>query len=70
MKTAQPREKARVHVDVMVRDTTKYEDFGGWRFETVDKSSKTIRLLTPATRIQCTNCHKKKLNMVFSEYHN
>jgi len=64
------REGDRVHVDVMARDSTKYDDFGGWRFETFDKSSKTIRLLTPATRTQCTNCHKKNSNMVYSEYRN
>src|SRR6187402_2538543 len=31
------REGDRVHLDVMVRDSIKYQDFGGWRFETFDK---------------------------------
>jgi len=62
------REGDRIHLDVMVRDSLKYSDFGGWRFETFDKNSVSTRLLTPETRIQCTNCHKRNPDMVFSDF--
>jgi hypothetical protein len=62
------REGERRHIDVMVRDSIKYDDLGGWRFETFNKSGKDTRVLTPATRNQCTSCHKINSDMVFSEY--
>lgn len=63
------REGKRVHIDVMIKDSLKFTEPGGWRFETFDKDSKTLRLLTPASRLQCNNCHHARSNdMVFSEY--
>jgi len=63
------REGARVHLDVMVRDTIHIQDPGGWRFETFEKDSKSTRMLTPTTRLQCNNCHHKhNKDMVFSDY--
>lgn len=60
-------EGERVHIDVMMRDSLKYNDFGGWRFETFDKNTAN-RMLTLDTRKACTNCHKKKADMVFSDF--
>ena len=62
-------EGERMHIDVMMRDSLKYNDFGGWRFETFDKST-TNRMLTLDTRKACTNCHKKTVDMVFGDYRN
>lgn len=61
------KESERMHIDVMVRDSVKYNDVGGWRFETFDKSTAN-RLLTPNTRAACNNCHQKTSDMVFSNY--
>ena len=66
--SADIREGKRHHIDVMVRDSIKYSDPGGWRFEEFSEDSKTIRLLTPETRSVCTNCHLKNNDLVFSEY--
>lgn len=62
------REGPRHHIDVMVRDSIKYGDVGGWRFEEFQGDSQTIRLLTPQTRVICSNCHTKQKDMVFSAY--
>lgn len=62
------REGLRHHIDVMVRDSTKYGDAGGWRFEQFQGDSPTTRLLTPQTRVMCSSCHTKQKDMVFSEY--
>jgi len=62
------REGRRHHIDVMVRDTIKYADAGGWRFEQFQGDSPTARLLTPQTRVFCSNCHTRQKDMVFSEY--
>jgi len=61
------REGARHHLDVMVRDSIKYADVGGWRFEEFQGDSQT-RLLSPQTRVICSNCHTKQKEMVFSVY--
>ena len=63
------KEGERMHIDVMMRDSLKYNDFAGWRFETFDKSAAS-RMLTLTTRTACTNCHKKTADMVFSDYRN
>jgi hypothetical protein len=63
------REGARVNLSVMVKDTINIQDPGGWRFESFEKDSKTTRMLTPTTRLQCNNCHNKRnKDMVFSDY--
>ena len=61
------REGRRHHIDVMMRDSIKFADAGGWRFEEF-KGDTTIRLLTPQTRVICANCHSKQKDMVFSVY--
>lgn len=62
------REGPRHHIDVMVRDSIKFSDAGGWRFEEFQGDSPTIRLLTPQIRAICSNCHTKQKDMVFSVY--
>jgi hypothetical protein len=61
------REGKRHHLDVMVRDSIKYADSGGWGFEQFSEDSK-MRLLTPEIRTVCANCHAKKKGLVFSSY--
>lgn len=62
------REGVRHHIDVMVKDSTKYDDAGGWRFEQFQGDSPTIRVLTQQSRTTCSNCHAKRKNFVFSVY--
>lgn len=62
------REGKRHHIDVMVRDSLKYSDPGGWRFEQFFEDSNTKKLLTPEIRAVCTNCHVKQKDFVFSDY--
>lgn len=62
------REGKRHHIDVMVKDSIKFAEIGGWGFEQFAVDSKTQRLLTPEIRILCTNCHSKQKDFVFSEY--
>jgi len=59
------REGARHHIDVMVRDSVKYKEVGGWGFE---EFVGTKRILTTQVRTACTNCHAKQKDFVFSEY--
>lgn len=62
------REGKRHHIDVMVRDSIKYTDAGGWRFEQFSGDGLTTGLLTPETRTICSNCHAKRKTFVFSDY--
>ena len=62
------REGPRHHIDVMVRDSIKYRDAGGWRFEEFQGDSPTVRLVTPQIQTACSNCHAKQKDMVFSVY--
>ena len=62
------REGPRHHLDVMIRDSIQYADAGGWRFEEFQGDSPTIRLLTPLTQANCSKCHSKQKDMVFSVY--
>jgi hypothetical protein len=62
------REGTRSVLSVMIKDTIHIQDPGGWRFENFEKDSKTTRLLTATTRLNCNNCHKRAGDMVFSAY--
>jgi hypothetical protein len=62
------REGTRHHLDVMVRDSIKYSDAGGWRFEQFQDDSPRIRLLNVQSRMVCSNCHTRQKDMVFSVY--
>lgn len=61
------REGLRDHIDVMERDSIKFNDAGGWRFETFKGDTHDVRMLTPVTRVACNNCHKKTKDFVFGE---
>ncbi len=66
---ALPMEGPRVLVDVMVKDSAKYEATGGWGFEEFTGDSHTARALTDTTRAACFTCHlkQKSQDYVFSQ---
>lgn len=57
-------------VDVMVKDSQKYSDTGGWGFEEFEGDSKTQRNIKEQANSQCFSCHKlkKEKDFVFSEF--
>lgn len=62
------RENGRDHIDVMVKDSKKYAESNGWMFESFRGDTKSERMQTTTTVIQCVTCHKKQKDMVFSDY--
>jgi Cytochrome P460 len=64
------KEGNRRHVDVMVKDSIKYNDTGGWGYEEFNGDSKTQKNTTPAIQKQCFNCHASQKDYVFSEFRN
>jgi hypothetical protein len=62
-------EGARRQVDVMVKDSSRFADTGGWGFQRFAKDSKTELAATPAPP-QCFACHEKlkKDDLVLSSY--
>lgn len=63
-------EGKRRHVDVIVKDSTKFKDRGGWGFEEFEGDSKTERTLNASAKDQCYSCHLQKETMVFSKWRN
>lgn len=63
-------EGARERLDVMVKDTKRFPETGGWGFERFVGDSKTERGLTEEHRALCFQCHtrRKDEDFVFSEY--
>jgi hypothetical protein len=63
------QEGPRRQIDVMVRDSARYRDSGGWGFQRFVKDSKT-ELATSPTPQQCFACHDrlKKDGLVLSSY--
>ncbi len=61
-------EGSRKHIDVMVKDSLQYFATGGWGYEEFGGDSHTNRLLTTTVRTQCSNCHAKTSDKVFSEF--
>ena len=61
-------ENSRKHIDVMVKDSLKYKTTGGWGFEEFKADSHTERTLTTTIKTQCSNCHAKNADYVFSEF--
>ncbi|MBO9562544.1 MAG: cytochrome P460 family protein [Niastella sp.] len=61
-------EGQRRHVDVMVKDSTKFSNTGGWGYEEFKGNSKTERVLTETVRMQCFKCHTSQNDFVFSEW--
>lgn len=62
-------EGARRQVDVMVKDSRKFAESGGWGFQRFSKDSKSEFAETPTPR-QCFACHDrlKKDGLVLSVY--
>lgn len=63
-------EGARRRVGVMVKESKRYSETGGWGFESFQGDSQTERRLTAETRIACFTCHaqQKDRDFVFSEF--
>jgi Cytochrome P460 len=62
-------EGARKAINVMVKDSKRFADTGGWGYEEFSGDSKTVRTLTPATVMkECHECHmrQKDKDYVFS----
>ena len=60
----------RSHVDLMVKDSTKFKETGGWGYEEFNGDSKTQKNTTPAIQTKCFNCHASQADYVFSELRN
>ena len=63
-------EGARKRVGVMVKDSKRYAETGGWGFESFKGDSQTERRLNAEGRITCFKCHEpqKDRDFVFSEF--
>jgi hypothetical protein len=62
------REGKRHHIDVMMKDSVAFSDSQGWGFESFATDSKIERMVTPDMSRNCTNCHSKQKDLVFSDY--
>jgi hypothetical protein len=51
-------ETTRRLLDVMVKDSAKFAETGGWGYEEFSGDTRT-RILEPARRVQCFQCHSK-----------
>jgi hypothetical protein len=63
-------EGARKRVGVMVKDSKRYSETGGWGFESFKGDSQTERRLNAEGRGACFKCHEpqKDRDFVFSEF--
>jgi hypothetical protein len=63
-------EGPRKRVGVMVRESKRYAETGGWGFESFQGDSQTERRLNAETRMACFKCHESQKNrdFVFSEF--
>ncbi len=60
-------EAKRNHIDVMVKDSTKFFSTGGWNFGQFE-ADKTPRVLTKEMKTKCADCHASQKDYVFSEF--
>jgi hypothetical protein len=60
-------EGKRNHMDVMVRDATKFAATDGWGYAQFEADGKP-RMLTEETTTKCYQCHLKQSDHVFSEF--
>lgn len=62
------REGARRHIDVMVKDATRFKDTSGWGFEEFTPKSGRAGTLTAEAAQACATCHatRKQTDGVFS----
>jgi hypothetical protein len=63
-------EGQRKRVGVMVKESMRYAETGGWGFESFQGDSQTERRLNAEGRIACFKCHEpqKDRDFVFSEF--
>ena len=61
-------EGKRKYVAVMLKDSIKFKDRGGWGFEQFNGDSKTERTLNASGKDQCYSCHVQKETMVWSKW--
>jgi hypothetical protein len=61
------KEVKRKHVDVMVKDSTRFANTGGWGYEEFKGDSREA-VLTTQIKTQCFNCHSRQPDYVFSEF--
>jgi hypothetical protein len=56
-------------VGVMVKDSQRYTETGGWGFEIFTANNQTAGVLNAQSRMNCYNCHakQKEHDFVFSE---
>ncbi len=62
-------EGPRKFIDLMVKDSQRYAETGGWGFEEFTGDSQTDRALTAQAKTACYNCHTKRKDngFVFSK---
>ena len=58
-------EAGRKRIDVMVKDSLKYSNTGGWGFGEFIGDDQ-VQVLTPLLQNQCYSCHAQTENSVFS----
>jgi hypothetical protein len=60
----------RKHVDLMLKDSARFKDTGGWGFEEFTGDSRTEGRLSGERQKNCFNCHagKKQTDFVFSQF--
>ncbi|MCI0751225.1 MAG: cytochrome P460 family protein [Flammeovirgaceae bacterium] len=63
-------EGERKFIDVMVKDSLRYDSTGGWGFEEFNKNSLTERNILNLSKQKCFNCHAKTkpTDFVFSAF--
>jgi hypothetical protein len=60
----------RKFIDVMIKDSHRYDSTGGWGFEEFNGNSLTERNILHLSKSKCFNCHAKKSSsdFVFSSF--
>jgi hypothetical protein len=63
-------ESKRRFIDVMVKDSRRFADTGGWGFEEFNGDSQSERVLSPEAKVACYDCHakRKEQGFVFSSF--
>jgi hypothetical protein len=69
-KEGRSSESSRRRVDVMVKDSKRYADSGGWGFGRFVADDRNHEVLTPERRTQCFQCHssQKEHGLIFSRF--
>jgi hypothetical protein len=62
-------EGQRRHMDVMLKDSVRFAETGGWGYAQFERDN-SPRMLTLEQKKACFNCHAKQKDHVFSEFRN